>query len=92
MNYLKVKEGPPLHIGADEKIDLRNPGVERFVTLPLDQTEGLDSRREFTLPQSNLDWIPETGLRTNLLWRKMCFAWCCIDSNFLRAIYTAKPI
>ncbi len=39
--YLKIKGGQPKRIGLDEKVDLREPGVERFVTLPLDQTEGL---------------------------------------------------
>ena len=38
--YLKVKGGQPRRIGLDETVDLREPGVERFVTLPLDQTEG----------------------------------------------------
>lgn len=39
--YLKIKGGQPKRIGLDDRIDLREPGVERFVTLPLDQTEGL---------------------------------------------------
>ena len=80
--YLKVKEGPPQRIGADEKVDLRNPGVERFVTLPLDQTEGFDSRREFTLPQSDLDWLAETGLRYELV----------VEKNVLRVVLYGFPV
>jgi hypothetical protein len=38
--YLKIPGQQPKRIGLDEKVDLREPGVERFVTLPLDQTEG----------------------------------------------------
>ena len=38
--YLKVKGSQPKRIGLDATIDLREPGVEKFVTLPLDQTEG----------------------------------------------------
>ena len=38
--YLKVKGGQPIRIGLDQTVDLREPGVEKFVTLPLDQTEG----------------------------------------------------
>ena len=38
--YLKQKGMQPQRIGLDEKADLRAPGTERFVTLPLDQTEG----------------------------------------------------
>jgi len=38
--YLKHKGAQPQRIKLDETVDLRAPGVERFVTLPLDQTEG----------------------------------------------------
>lgn len=38
--YLRMKEGQPRRIGLTEPVDLTKPGVERFVTLPLDQTEG----------------------------------------------------
>jgi hypothetical protein len=38
--YLKHKGAQPERIGLDQKVDLREPGVEKFVTLPLDQTEG----------------------------------------------------
>lgn len=38
--YLKEKGKQPKRIGLDETVDLREPGTERFVTLPLDQTEG----------------------------------------------------
>jgi hypothetical protein len=39
--YQKIKGGQPVRIELDKTVDLREPGVERFVTLPLDQTEGL---------------------------------------------------
>lgn len=38
--YLKVPGAQPRRIGLTERVDLRLPGVEKFVTLPLDQTEG----------------------------------------------------
>lgn len=38
--YLRHKGVQPQRIQLEEKVDLRAPGVERFVTLPLDQTEG----------------------------------------------------
>ena len=38
--YLKSKGGQPQRIDLNATADLRAPGVERFVTLPLDQTEG----------------------------------------------------
>ena len=65
--YLKVADGPPRRIALDEKVDLREPGVERFLTLPLDQTEGFDGRRDFSLPQPDLDWLSETGLHFELV-------------------------
>ncbi|MCY4384573.1 MAG: multiubiquitin domain-containing protein [Nitrospinae bacterium] len=80
--YLKIKEGSPQRIGADEKVDLRNPGVERFVTLPLDQTEGFDDRREFTLPQGDLDWLCNTGLSYELVSEK----------NVLRVVLYGFPL
>ena len=68
--YLKVKGGQPQRIEADEKVDLTQPGVERFVTLPLDQTEGLEDRRDFNLPQTDLDWLCATGRRFELVAEK----------------------
>jgi hypothetical protein len=55
--YLKVPGAQPKRIPLDEQVDLRNPGVERFVTLPLDQTEGLGSRRQFALPADDMEWL-----------------------------------
>lgn len=38
--YQKMKGGGTARIAVDQTVDLRTPGLERFVTLPLDQTEG----------------------------------------------------
>lgn len=38
--YLRTKGAQPKRIGLQDTVDLREAGVERFVTLPLDQTEG----------------------------------------------------
>jgi hypothetical protein len=38
--YQRMKEGQPHRIGLHDHVDLTKPGTERFVTLPLDQTEG----------------------------------------------------
>jgi hypothetical protein len=37
---LKLRGGESRRVGLDEKVDFTTPGVERFRTLPLDQTEG----------------------------------------------------
>lgn len=34
------KGGQTVSLSLDTVVDLREPGLERFVTLPLDQTEG----------------------------------------------------
>lgn len=39
--YQKVRSGQPQRIQLDQTVDLGEPGTEKFVTLPLDQTEGL---------------------------------------------------
>ena len=65
--YLKVKGGQPKRLALDEKIDLTQPGVERFVTLPLDQTEGFEGRRQFALPQEDLEWLDSTASRYELV-------------------------
>jgi len=36
----KVKGGAVRKIGLDEIVDFTEPGVEKFMTIPLDQTEG----------------------------------------------------
>ncbi|MBA3272288.1 MAG: multiubiquitin domain-containing protein [Chthoniobacterales bacterium] len=36
----KMRGGEAHKIGYDERADFTTPGVERFMTLPLDQTEG----------------------------------------------------
>ena len=65
--YLKIKGGQPQRIELDQKIDLSQPGVERFVTLPLDQTEGFGERRDFALPQEDLEWLNNAPGRFELV-------------------------
>jgi len=36
----KSHDGVVEKIGYDEKVDFTEPGIERFMTIPLDQTEG----------------------------------------------------
>lgn len=66
--YLKPPRGAPERIDLDKKVDLREPGTERFVTLPLDQTEGLGTdRREFDLPAEDCEWLDAIGHRYELV-------------------------
>lgn len=65
--YLKPRGGQPKRVGLDDKVDLREPGVERFVTLPLDQTEGLELRKQFSLPSEDIEWLDGLGLSYELV-------------------------
>lgn len=59
---VKVSGEPPKKIGLDEKIDLRYPGVEKFKSLPRDQTEGFNSRSQCSLPQEDELFLKQFGL------------------------------
>ncbi len=36
----KMRGGSVIKIDYDEKVDFTKPGIEKFITIPLDQTEG----------------------------------------------------
>jgi hypothetical protein len=65
--YEKPKGGQPRRIALDQRVDLREPGIERFVTLPLDQTEGRDFRRQFSLPAEDAHWLEHSGFNYELV-------------------------
>ena len=65
--YLKVKGDQPIRVKLDQTFDLSTPEIERFVTLPLDQTEGSGERREFLLPQEDLSWLEHAPQRFELV-------------------------
>jgi hypothetical protein len=49
-------------VGLDDEVDFREPGVERFMTLPKDQTEGRSAaRRQFALPEEDLAALDADG-------------------------------
>ncbi|KKC24354.1 multiubiquitin domain-containing protein [Sphingomonas sp. SRS2] len=65
--YSKGK-GQPRRLELDERVDLREPGNEKFLTLPLDQTEGLGAgRRQFALPAEDGEWLDSLGLVYELI-------------------------
>lgn len=74
--------GQPIRIGLDQRVDLRKPGIERFVTLPLDQTEGLASRRHFSLPADDMSWLESLGLEYEFV----------TEGNVLRVVIYNLPI
>lgn len=55
----------PVLIHPDQVVNLREPGVERFTTMPKDTTEGLDApclRQDFRLPESDESYLTSLGL------------------------------
>lgn len=62
--FLK-KKGDLEEIKPNQTVDLRGSGVDHFVTLPLDQTEGADTppRREFRLPERDEEFLAKLSLK-----------------------------
>jgi len=63
--YQHKRGHQPILIGPDQEVDLREPGVERFTTMPKDTTEGLDGpcrRQDFRLPESDEAYLNSLGL------------------------------
>ncbi len=65
--YLKVHAGQPQRVQLTDKVDLSEPGHEKFLTLPLDQTEGLGARRDFALPADDQQWLESSSLKYELV-------------------------
>lgn len=70
----KFKDGRVVTIPYDQKVCFTDPGIEKFKTIPLDQTEGLVLRNEFTLLEedeaflNSLDLKWETVKINNVNW------------------------
>lgn len=81
--YLKVPGAQPQRIGLDVQVDLEEPGKEKFVTLPLDQTEGLGMpRRQFALPAEDMEWLENCGHEFELV----------AESGVLRVVIHKLPL
>lgn len=59
----RVQGGGTRPIGPDQAVDLTEPGVERFITLPKNQTDGdSGTRRHFKLSADDTQYLESTGL------------------------------
>src|SRR3569833_430135 len=58
----KFKHGKVTTIGYDQVVDLTEHGIEKFKTLPLDQTEGEAPRRDFSLLEEDELFLENLGL------------------------------
>jgi hypothetical protein len=63
--YQHKRGHQPILIGPNDVVNLREPGVERFTTMPKDTTEGLEvpPRRDFRLPAADEDYLDGLALR-----------------------------
>jgi hypothetical protein len=64
---VKLKGGKVEAVKLDEKICFTRPGIEKFMTLPLDQTEGEIERRQFELLDEDMEFLNSLGLRWETL-------------------------
>ena len=65
----KLRGGQAKKVGYDESVSFAAPGVERFMTVPLDQHEGAvaapatpSGRREVALPEHDVEHLDARGL------------------------------
>lgn len=58
----KLKHGNVVTIGYEQTVCFTEPGIEKFKTLPLDQTEGEVPRRDFILLEEDEVYLNNLGL------------------------------
>ena len=61
--YQKFKGGETKEVAPEEVVSFVKPGIEKFMTIPCDTTEGTvdNLRREFTLPPDDITYLRESG-------------------------------
>jgi hypothetical protein len=85
---LKRRHGPPVEIKPGETVHLRDHGIERFIAQHKEVQDGLESRRQFTLPAEDVTFLD--GL--NLQWEAVVEGptlWVIIYGVTLPPGYTA---
>jgi len=62
---LRVKKAGerPVKVALNDEVDLRCPGIEKFKALPKDQTEGRELQQQFQLPNSDISFLIDYGLK-----------------------------
>jgi hypothetical protein len=59
----KVRGGGTLPVTADQVVDLHTPGIERFMTLARDATDGQQARLQFSMRSTDVENLTARGLR-----------------------------
>ena len=58
----RSRGGRPEPVAPDQPVSFRKPGVERFQTIPIDPGEGIELRRQFDLPEEDIQTLTDRGL------------------------------
>ncbi|MBR8842859.1 multiubiquitin domain-containing protein [Pseudoalteromonas sp. JC3] len=81
--YQKFAGGRTEMIKPEDKVDFTTPGIERFMTIPCEQTEGLqNTRRQFQLSENDTTYLDSLGLS----WETV------IERNIKRVVIYDYPI
>lgn len=78
----KIRGGGPKPVTADEIVDLRAPGLERFMTLARDATDGEQARIDFPMRPADLETLNALGLRWDAI-REAQISWVIIHGYIL---------
>lgn len=78
----KFKGGQVKKIELDERVDFTTAGIERFMTLPLDQQEGYTARHHFDLPENDREYLDSLGL----VWETV------MENNVQRVVIHKYPL
>ncbi len=85
----KFRHGEIKPIGLDDIVDFTAPGIERFTTLPKDQTEGFRaSRRHFVLPEEDVAALQAGGFKWETI--QSGGTWLIVHDFDLPNCFTAK--
>jgi len=74
--------GQPQEISLNQKVDLSQPGIERFRTLQRECREGFKGRKDFQLPPDDSEFFDSSGLK----WETIT------EGNVMRLIMYDFPI
>lgn len=88
---MKVKGGKVETVGLNETVCFTKPGLEKFMTLPLDQTEGQSPRRQFNLLEDDVEFLESLGL----LWETLSDAtgmWVIIYDYPVHSGYNVQKV
>lgn len=60
--YQKFRGGEAKVVEPYEKVDFTTPGIEKFVTIPTDMTEGFENKKHFQLSSEDTEFLDSLGL------------------------------